>query len=188
MPEKSRGRVAAVLLAAADVHFMLIPGVRRRHLLTHSLPRIFVIPAGLVVEGYTPEQVEEVRMVVRLLPIFFTTILYWTVYAQMGTFFIMQARPLLSPLPWLTCRCSAFPARRPCSSCVHGSTGPGQTAVAAGTVPGRVSPAVLPPLTACCARTPQGTQMERSMFGGSFYIPAASLSRESCNTGCMTFV
>jgi dipeptide/tripeptide permease len=45
-----------------------------------------------VVEGYTPEQVEEVRMVVRLLPVFFTTILYWTVYAQMGTFFIMQAR------------------------------------------------------------------------------------------------
>lgn len=45
-----------------------------------------------MVEGYTPEQVEEVRMVVRLLPVFFTTIMYWTVYAQMGTFFIMQAR------------------------------------------------------------------------------------------------
>ena len=42
--------------------------------------------------GYSPEQVEEVRLVVRLLPIFFTTILYWTIYAQMGTFFIMQAR------------------------------------------------------------------------------------------------
>lgn len=69
------------------------------------------VDAGLVVEGYTPEQVEEVRMVVRLLPVFFTTILYWTVYAQMGTFFIMQ-----------------------------------------------------------------GTQMERSMFGGKFFIPAASLS------------
>ena len=49
-------------------------------------------PAGLHVPGYSPEQVEEVRLVVRLLPIFFTTILYWTVYAQMGTFFIMQAR------------------------------------------------------------------------------------------------
>ena len=48
--------------------------------------------AGLHVPGYSPEQVEEVRLVVRLLPIFFTTILYWTVYAQMGTFFIMQAR------------------------------------------------------------------------------------------------
>ena len=44
--------------------------------------------------GYSPEQVEEVRLVVRLLPIFFTTILYWTIYAQMGTFFIMQARRL----------------------------------------------------------------------------------------------
>jgi peptide/histidine transporter 3/4 len=49
--------------------------------------------AGLHVPGYSPEQVEEVRLVVRLLPIFFTTILYWTIYAQMGTFFIMQARP-----------------------------------------------------------------------------------------------
>ena len=56
-----------------------------------------------MVEGYTPEQVEEVRMVVRLLPVFFTTILYWTVYAQMGTFFIMQARSLLC------CVCSAGP-------------------------------------------------------------------------------
>lgn len=46
-----------------------------------------------MVEGYTPAQVEEVRMVFRLLPIFFTTILYWTVYAQMGTFFIMQVPP-----------------------------------------------------------------------------------------------
>ena len=45
--------------------------------------------------GYSPEQVEEVRLVVRLLPIFFTTILYWTIYAQMGTFFIMQARRAL---------------------------------------------------------------------------------------------
>lgn len=66
---------------------------------------------GLVVEGYTPLQVEEVRMVFRLLPVFFTTIMYWTVYAQMGTFFIMQ-----------------------------------------------------------------GTQMQRSMFDGKFYIPSASLS------------
>ena len=56
-------------------------------------------PTGLVVEGYTPEQVEEVRMVVRLLPVFFTTILYWTVYAQMGTFFIMQARTAAHLLP-----------------------------------------------------------------------------------------
>ena len=40
--------------------------------------------------GYSAAQVEEVRFVIRLLPVFFTTILYWTVYAQMGTFFIMQ--------------------------------------------------------------------------------------------------
>jgi len=54
------------------------------------------LAAGLHVPGYSPEQVEEVRLVVRLLPIFFTTILYWTVYAQMGTFFIMQVRRTLA--------------------------------------------------------------------------------------------
>ena len=32
--------------------------------------------------GFSAEQVEEVRCVVRMLPIFFTTILYWTIYAQ----------------------------------------------------------------------------------------------------------
>ena len=32
--------------------------------------------------GFTADQVEEVRCVVRMLPVFFTTILYWTIYAQ----------------------------------------------------------------------------------------------------------
>ena len=32
--------------------------------------------------GFTAEQVEEVRMVIRMLPVFLTTILYWTMYAQ----------------------------------------------------------------------------------------------------------
>lgn len=32
--------------------------------------------------GFTLEQVEEVRCVIRMLPIFFTTILFWTIYAQ----------------------------------------------------------------------------------------------------------
>ena len=57
---------------------------------TQSLSR--ACGAGLVVPGYSPEQVEEVRLVLRLLPVFGATILYWSVYAQMGTFFIMQAR------------------------------------------------------------------------------------------------
>ena len=34
--------------------------------------------------GFSAEQVEEVRMVVRMLPVFFTTILFWTIYAQVG--------------------------------------------------------------------------------------------------------
>eukprot|EP00878_Enallax_costatus_P010038 GHUV01010477.1.p1 GENE.GHUV01010477.1~~GHUV01010477.1.p1 ORF type:complete len:428 (+),score=155.40 GHUV01010477.1:2685-3968(+) len=40
--------------------------------------------------GYTPQQVEEVKMVLRLLPVFCTTALYWTIYAMMGTMFIQQ--------------------------------------------------------------------------------------------------
>jgi len=39
---------------------------------------------------YTPQQVEEVKMVLRLMPIFFTTMLYWTIYTQMGSFFVQQ--------------------------------------------------------------------------------------------------
>ncbi|DBA89647.1 hypothetical protein WJX79_009961 [Trebouxia sp. C0005] len=42
------------------------------------------------VAGYTAAQVEEVRMVMRMLPIFFTTILFWTIYCQMGSFFVEQ--------------------------------------------------------------------------------------------------
>jgi dipeptide/tripeptide permease len=37
------------------------------------------------VAGYTAAQVEEVRMVMRMLPIFFTTILFWTIYCQVST-------------------------------------------------------------------------------------------------------
>jgi len=40
------------------------------------------VGAGGGVAGFTAEQVEEVRMVVRMLPVFLTTILYWTIYAQ----------------------------------------------------------------------------------------------------------
>lgn len=33
---------------------------------------------------FTAQQVEEVKLVLRMLPIFFTTIFYWTVYNQVG--------------------------------------------------------------------------------------------------------
>lgn len=32
--------------------------------------------------GFTAAQVEEVHAVVRMIPIFWTTVLYWTIYAQ----------------------------------------------------------------------------------------------------------
>lgn len=40
--------------------------------------------------GYSPRQVEEVKLVLRLLPVFFTTVLYWTIYCQMGSMFVQQ--------------------------------------------------------------------------------------------------
>ena len=36
------------------------------------------------VGGFSAAQVEEVRMVMRMLPIFFTTILFWTIYCQVS--------------------------------------------------------------------------------------------------------
>jgi dipeptide/tripeptide permease len=39
---------------------------------------------------FTRQQVEEVKLVIRMLPIFFPTILYWTIYVQMGSFFVVQ--------------------------------------------------------------------------------------------------
>ena len=39
---------------------------------------------------YTHEQVEEVRMVLRLLPMFWSTFFYWTVYSQMQSLFVSQ--------------------------------------------------------------------------------------------------
>lgn len=39
---------------------------------------------------FTAAQVEEVKLVLRMLPVFFTTILYWSVYMQMGSFFVEQ--------------------------------------------------------------------------------------------------
>ncbi|KAK9827526.1 hypothetical protein WJX74_008315 [Apatococcus lobatus] len=42
------------------------------------------------VGGYSTAQVEEVRLVLRMLPIFCTTALFWTVYAQMGSFFVIE--------------------------------------------------------------------------------------------------
>ena len=42
------------------------------------------VAAAGSVAGFTAEQVEEVRMVVRMFPIFLTTIFYWTIYSQVG--------------------------------------------------------------------------------------------------------
>jgi dipeptide/tripeptide permease len=41
---------------------------------------------------FSPAQVEEVRCVLRMLPIFWTTAFYWALYAQMGSFFVVQGQ------------------------------------------------------------------------------------------------
>lgn len=39
---------------------------------------------------FSVRQVEEVKLVLRLLPVFGATLLYWTIYMQMGSFFVAQ--------------------------------------------------------------------------------------------------
>ena len=41
--------------------------------------------------GYTKAQVTEVKLVLRLLPIFALSIVYWAVYNQMFSYFLAQA-------------------------------------------------------------------------------------------------
>lgn len=48
----------------------------------HSVETIRRSAGG--VGGFSAAQVEEVRMVMRMLPIFFTTILFWTIYCQVS--------------------------------------------------------------------------------------------------------
>lgn len=44
--------------------------------------------------GYTRDQVDEVRMVLRLTPILILSIAYWTIYTQMASVFVLQVPPL----------------------------------------------------------------------------------------------
>lgn len=48
------------------------------------------LEAAGAVRGYNAEQVEEVRAVLRMLPVFMLTISYWTVYTQMASVFVLQ--------------------------------------------------------------------------------------------------
>ena len=48
---------------------------------------------------FTPAQVDEVRCVLRMLPIFWTTAFYWALYAQMGSFFVVQGQGMDRHLP-----------------------------------------------------------------------------------------
>ena len=52
--------------------------------------------------GFSRAQVEEVRLVVRMAPVFWTTAFYWAIYAQMGSFFVEQGAAMdrWTPVPW----------------------------------------------------------------------------------------
>ncbi|KAG1657319.1 hypothetical protein FOA52_008047 [Chlamydomonas sp. UWO 241] len=50
--------------------------------------------------GYTPKQVDEVKMVLRLLPVFFCCILYWTIYTQMSAMFVTQGNSMHRTVDW----------------------------------------------------------------------------------------
>ena len=43
-----------------------------------------LIPAAGGLPRFTQRQVEEVKLVLRMLPVFFATIIYWTIYNQVG--------------------------------------------------------------------------------------------------------
>ena len=62
--------------------------------------------AGGGVAGFSAEQVEEVRMVIRMLPVFLTTILYWTIYAQVLPRCVHARPPCRRMCPWFGRRLS----------------------------------------------------------------------------------
>jgi hypothetical protein len=60
-------------------------------------------------QRFTTRQVEEVKLVLRMLPVFFTTIIYWTIYQQVGR---------LPPCAYLSC---SGVGQRPVRACTRGS-------------------------------------------------------------------
>ncbi len=60
----------------------LVPGAQDSGRGTHWL--------DAAIGQHTAEEVDEVKLFYALFPVFFATILFWTVYAQMQTFFVVQ--------------------------------------------------------------------------------------------------
>lgn len=54
-------------------------------------------------QGYTPRDVAEVRLLLRLLPVFLLMMSYFTVYTHMFSLFVLQVRRTLRPLLPATC-------------------------------------------------------------------------------------
>ena len=58
----------------------------------HDVPVADALERAGEKQGLGHTQVEEVRMVLRMGPIFLLTILYWTIYSQMASVFVIQAK------------------------------------------------------------------------------------------------
>ena len=108
--------------------------------------------------GFTARQVEEVRMVVRMMPIFWTTAFYWAIYAQMGSFFVEQGQFMDRRISLF----SPFPSPSPsASSGGGGGGGGGGSGASGGGLPGAAGGA--------------GGHSHR-VGGRPFEVPAASLA------------
>lgn len=74
--------------------------LRRRHLVaTHHLrranPKLWILRAVRGWGGrFSPRQVGEVYAIARLMPFFWTSVMYWTIYSQMQTLFVLQGNQL----------------------------------------------------------------------------------------------
>lgn len=60
----------------------LLELIQGTHTYTHTHAHTHAAAGGA--RRFTQRQVEEVKLVLRLLPIFATTVLYWTIYMQVG--------------------------------------------------------------------------------------------------------
>eukprot|EP00803_Ostreobium_quekettii_P011290 evm.model.scf_938.2 EVM.evm.TU.scf_938.2 scf_938:29735-33363(+) len=74
-----------------DANVPLLPGPKHDQVANSGKPHWLDAAVGHRDRGlFTEDQVYEVKLVLGVLPVFFTTILYWTVYSQMSTFFVQQ--------------------------------------------------------------------------------------------------
>eukprot|EP01025_Chloroclados_australasicus_P021527 TRINITY_DN2264_c0_g1_i2.p1 TRINITY_DN2264_c0_g1~~TRINITY_DN2264_c0_g1_i2.p1 ORF type:complete len:591 (-),score=70.87 TRINITY_DN2264_c0_g1_i2:1663-3435(-) len=86
--------IPAIALSIAIASFVLGSG-KYKHVPTGESPiaRVFKVMGAQISgksNGYNKRQLEEVYSVLRLFPIFITSVMYWAVYSTMGSMFVEQ--------------------------------------------------------------------------------------------------